>query len=214
MFQTKKANIKFTSDKKFCESLQKNVFVNRLDQGCSSKIPEKTQKIEKTSNTKFSTKQSEPILKQIPSLIKQWKISDKKQLPNSAEVTKCYEDNSSLIQQLIQENIQLKKQNLVKDSIINQLITNNDTSKANVLRASTSQTERQCNKLQKQHNNQKNARKSMEELSSLGFTFCNTEQKNNNQESEQFSIKSSKSPTKLPKEFQIFPKKSHKKFVV
>ncbi|CAD8055779.1 unnamed protein product [Paramecium sonneborni] len=212
MFNKKKANIKFISDKKFCESIKKNVIENMTDEGFSLKIPEKTQKSEKTTTIKLTTQQSEPILKQITSLIKQQKTSDKKQLPNSAEVTKCYEDNSSLIQQLMQENIKLKKQNLIKDSIINKLITKNDISKVNQQKGSTSQTERQCNKLQ--HNNQKNACKSMEELSSLGFTFCNTEQKNNNQECEQFSIKSQKSPIKLPKEFQIITKKSQNKFFI
>ncbi|CAD8150567.1 unnamed protein product [Paramecium pentaurelia] len=212
MFQTKKSNIKLTIDKKLYASIQKNVTETKPVQVYPSKNPSKCQKIDTTINLKLKTKQSEPILKQIPSLINQRKISDNQQLPNSAEQTKYYEGNSQLIQQLIQENIKLKKQNLAKDSIINQLITNNDTSKVNLLRASTSQTERNCHKLLKQQNNQKNTRKSMGELSSLGFTFCNTEQKNYQIESEQFSIKSSKSPIKLPKEFQIIP--NQKKFFV
>ncbi|CAD8140452.1 unnamed protein product [Paramecium pentaurelia] len=212
MFQTKKSNIKFTVDQKFYTSIQKNVTDNRSDKGCSSKIPGNSYKMEKSCNPVHITKQSEPILKQIPSLINQRKISDNQQQANRTEVTKCYIGNSQLIQKLIQENIQLKEQNLAKDSIINQLITNNDTSQVNQLRASTSQTERQCNKLQNLQNKQKNSCKSMEELSSLGFTFCNTEHKNNILESGQVSIKSSKSPNKLPKEFQIIP--SQKKYFV
>ncbi|CAD8138437.1 unnamed protein product [Paramecium octaurelia] len=212
MLQTKKSDIKFSIDKQFYASIQKNVTENKPVQVCSSKFPLKSQQIDKTANPKLRTKQSEPILKQIPSLINQRKISDNQQLPNSAEQTKCYDGNSQLIQQLIQENIKLKKSNLAKDSIINQLITNNDTQKVNLCRASTSQTERNGHKLLKQQNNQKTARKSMEELSSLGFTFCNTEQKNYQKECEQFSIKSSKSPVKFPKEFQIIP--NQKKFFV
>ncbi|CAK69313.1 unnamed protein product (macronuclear) [Paramecium tetraurelia] len=212
MLQTKKSNVKITVDQKFETCIQKNVTDIRSDQGSSQKIPGNSYKVEKPSHSEAKTKQSEPIQKQIPSLINQRKISDNQHPLKPTEVTKCYVDNSQLIQQLIQENIKLKKQNLAKDSIINQLITNNDISKVNQLRSSTSQTERLCNKQKNQQNKQKNSHKSMEELSSLGFTFCNTEQKNNQLDSGQVSIKSSKSPNKLPKEFLIIP--SQKKYFV
>ncbi|CAD8131733.1 unnamed protein product [Paramecium octaurelia] len=205
MLQTKKSNVKVTVDQKFHNCIQKNVTDIRSDQGSSQKIPGNSYKVEKPSHCETTTKQTEPTQKQIPSLINQRKISDNSYQINPLEVTKCYVANSQLIQQLIQENIQLKKQNLAKDSIINQLITNNDISTVNQQRSSTSQTERQCTKQKNQLSKQKNSHKSMEELSSLGFTFCNTEQKNNQLESGQVSIKSSKSPIKLPKEFLIIP---------
>ncbi|CAD8209994.1 unnamed protein product [Paramecium octaurelia] len=180
---SKKPNLKITLDKKSVALLSKS------DRPPSSKCSQKT--ISSNDKTTASSKQQS------------FKFQDSFSTPNPSFISegdkKSVEPHQSqLIQLLIQENLELQKQNSDKDKIITKLLT---TNKPNGLqRANTSNTERDMNKYSSTEQKKAESKKTN---SPLGFTFCNTEQVTDARTIQ--SQPMTKSNKRLPKEFQIVP---------
>ncbi|CAD8183727.1 unnamed protein product [Paramecium pentaurelia] len=184
---SKKPNLKLTLNKKSMGQLI------QCDKPPSSKCSQKTTSSNgKTSNSskqlcfKFQDNQSTAN----PSLISE---GDKKLLEP---------DQSQLIQLLIQENLQLQKQNSDKDSIISRLITNTNKKPVILQRANTSNTERTPEKLFTIKKLQQNTCEKKSN-SPLGFTFCNVDKEDEGKVIQ--SQPMTRSQKRLPKEFQIVP---------
>ncbi|CAD8121956.1 unnamed protein product [Paramecium sonneborni] len=182
---SKKPNLKITLDKKSVAQLSK------LDKPPSSNCSQKTMSsIDKTtaSSQQISFKFKESFLTPNPSFISEGE--NKSNEPHQ----------SKFIQFLIQENLQLIKQNSDKDKLITKLLTTKK--KPLVLqRANTSNTERNMNKYTSIEQKKNEFKKP---TSPLGFTFCNTEQVNDVRTIQ--SQPMTTSTNRLPKEFQIVPK--------
>ncbi|CAD8121280.1 unnamed protein product [Paramecium sonneborni] len=182
---SKKLNLKITLNKKSVAQLSK------ADKPPSSDCSQKTMSSnDKTtaSSLQLSFKFKESFSTPNPSII------------SEGENKSVEPHQSKFIQFLIQENLQLIKQNSDKDKLITKLLT---TKKPVILqRANTSNTERNINKYSLKEQKKNELKKSN---SPLGFTFCNTDQQVNDDRTIQ-SQPMTTSSKRLPKEFQIVPK--------
>ncbi|CAK81189.1 unnamed protein product (macronuclear) [Paramecium tetraurelia] len=189
---SKKPNLKITLDKKSVALLSKS------DRPPSSKCSQKTiSSNDKTtaSSKKQSFKFQDSFSTPNPSFISE---GDKKCKYVEFTIVAVEPHQSQLIQFLIQENLELQKQNSDKDKIITKLLT---TNKPNCLqRANTSNTERNMTKYS---STEQKICESKKTNSPLGFTFCNTEQVTDARTIQTQPM--TQSNKRLPKEFQIVP---------
>ncbi|CAD8053021.1 unnamed protein product [Paramecium primaurelia] len=175
---TKKPSLKLQLNKKTLDTLAKE----KANVPPSSKCSQKTvSSINTTSCTSSSSKQNYPYKE------------------SKSNASKNQEEHSQIIQYLLQENIELHKQNQDKDQLINFLSNKHSPKRRSILNTERS-TEIKSSKLP-----QIQQAKSSLEIDNLNdgvctpfcFTFCQQDTQS------QQSIRNKK----LPKEFQIVPNK-------
>ncbi|CAD8076935.1 unnamed protein product [Paramecium primaurelia] len=175
---TKKPSLKLQLNKKTLDNLAKEKTIIPPSSKCSQKT---VSSINTTSCTSSSSKQNYPCKE------------------SKSNPSKNSDQHSQLIQYLLQENIELQKQNQDKDQLINFLSTKQSPKRRSILNTERS-TEIKSQKLP-----QISQAKNLLEIDNLNegicapfcFTFCQQDTQS------QQSVRSKK----LPKEFQIVPNK-------